>query len=206
MNPADRAGLTRRGLALERITLLWNVVGVAVLGWSAISARSVALAGFGLDSLIEIGASAVVLWELTGADESRQHRALRLIGGAFVALAVYIAVQGTVVLAGRHHARPSVAGIVWTGATAAVMLALSRAKSATGRALGDPVLQTEARVTLIDALLATAVLASLVLNALDGAWWADPLAGFVIVVYGLKEAGDIFRSPLRESLNQVGDP
>ena len=184
--------LLARGVNLERITLGWNVVGIVVLGWSAVAARSVALAGFGLDSLVEIGASTVVLWELSGIGEDRQRRALRLIGAAFVALAIYVAVQSTVVLITVHHAEHSVAGIVWTGATAGVMFGLAAGKARTGRALNNPVLETEGRVTLIDGLLATAVLVGLALNALLGAWWADPLAGFVIVFYGAKEAHAIF--------------
>src|SRR5690242_4624027 len=72
--------LLRRGFALEGITLAWNVVGVAVLAVAAARARSVALAGFGLDSLVEIGASTVVIWELSGTARDRQRRALRLIG------------------------------------------------------------------------------------------------------------------------------
>jgi len=74
--------LLRRGRMLALATLGWNVVGIVVLGLAALAARSVALAGFGVDSLIEIGASTVVLWELSGAGEARQRRALRLIGGA----------------------------------------------------------------------------------------------------------------------------
>lgn len=88
--------LRRRGLELEWVTLSWNVVGVVVLAVLAKSASSTALAGFGLDSLIEIGASTVVLWELSGTGEQRQRRALQLIGGAFVALAIYLLVQSTV--------------------------------------------------------------------------------------------------------------
>ena len=183
----------RRGLQLEYATLAWNVVGLAVLAWTAIAARSVALAGFGLDSLIEIGASVVVVWELTGIDERRQHRALRLIGGAFAALALYLLVQGIVVLVVRHHAGHSVAGIVWTALTALAMFALAWGKARTGRALGNFVLQTEGRVTLVDGILATAVLAGLVLNAALGWWWADPVAGFVLVYYALREFAAIMR-------------
>ena len=183
----------RRGLQLEYATLAWNVVGLAVLAWTAIAARSVALAGFGLDSLIEIGASIVVVWELTGIDERRQHRALRLIGGAFAALALYLLVQGIVVLVVRHHAGHSVAGIVWTALTALAMFALAWGKARTGRALGNFVLQTEGRVTLVDGILATAVLAGLVLNAALGWWWADPVAGFVLVYYALREFAAIMR-------------
>ena len=124
--------LLARGVNLERITLGWNVVGIVVLGWSAVAARSVALAGFGLDSLVEIGASTVVLWELSGIGEDRQRRALRLIGAAFVALAVYVAVQSIVVLVTAHHAGHSVAGIVWTAVTAGVMFCLAAGKARTG--------------------------------------------------------------------------
>ncbi len=189
---ASRATLLSRGVSLERATLGWNVAGVVVLGWSAVAARSVALAGFGLDSVIEIGASTVVLWELADSGRERQCRALRLIGIAFVVVAVYIAVQSTVALLTAHHAQPSVAGIVWTGLTAAVMFSLAAAKASTGRALNNPVLQTEGRVTLIDAVLASAVLAGLALNAALGVWWADPLAGYVIVFYAAREAREIF--------------
>jgi divalent metal cation (Fe/Co/Zn/Cd) transporter len=189
---ADDSELLRRGMALERITLAWNVVGIVVLAWAAIVARSVALAGFGLDSLVEIGASTVVLWELSGTDESRRNQALRLIGVAFVALALYIAVQSVIVLAAGYHPKHSAVGIVWTAITAAVMFGLATAKGRTGRALDNPVLITEGRVTFVDGLLATSVLLGLTLNATAGAWWADPLAGFVIVFYGLKEARAIF--------------
>lgn len=180
--------MLRRGLWLEAATLGWNLVGVLVLAVAALRARSVALAGFGLDSLIEIGASTVVVWELTGSgDLQRQRRALRLIGGAFLALASYLTVQGAVVLAGHRPPHPSAFGIAWTGVTCAVMLALAAGKARTGTALDNPVLQAEGRVTLVDAALAASVLAGLVLNAAFGWWWADPVAGFVLVGYGLTE-------------------
>jgi hypothetical protein len=143
----------------------WNVVGIVVLALTAWSARSVALAGFGLDSLIEIGASTVVVWELSGStDEARQRRALRLIGVAFTGLAAYLLVQSTVVLAIGHHPRHSPLGIAWTAVTAAVMFDLAAGKARTGQALDNPVLSTEGRVTLIDGLLAVAVLLGLALT------------------------------------------
>jgi hypothetical protein len=104
--PADsaaRGGLLRRGFALEFVTLAWNVAGIAVLAIAAVAARSVALAGFGLDSLVEIGASTVVIWELSGTGAERQRRGLRLIGYAFAALAAYLLAQSTVVLATGYH-------------------------------------------------------------------------------------------------------
>jgi divalent metal cation (Fe/Co/Zn/Cd) transporter len=183
-----RQRLLIRGRRLEWATLGWNVAGIVVLAIAAVTARSVALAGFGLDSLIEIGASTVVLWELADVAQQRQERALRMIGVAFAGLAVYLAVQSTVVLIVGYHPRHSVMGIAWTAVTAAVMFALAAGKSTTGAALGNPVLVTEGRVTSIDAVLATAVLIGLVLNAALGWWWADPAAGCVLVYYGAREA------------------
>src|SRR6266545_1299232 len=145
----NKAALLKRGLYLEYITLGWNVVGVGIVLIAAWRAGSVALAGFGLDSLIEIFASLVVVWELNDIAHERRRHALRMIGIAFLLLA-------------------------W-------------GKKVTGDALSNPVLKTEGRVTLVDALLAGAVLVGLVLNALFGLWWADPLAGLVIVYYGFKE-------------------
>ena len=187
-----RVGLLRRGFALEYATLAWNAAGILVLAIAAVAARSVALAGFGLDSLIEIGASMVVVWELSGAGEGRERRGLRLIGYAFAALAVYLLVQSTVVLAAGYHPRHSLLGIVWTAVTAAVMFALAAAKARTGRALGNPVLRTEGRVTMIDGILAAAVLGGLVLNTALGWWWADPAAGYVLVYYTAREVWEIF--------------
>ena len=191
--------LLRRGLALEWTTLGWNVAGLGVLAAAAVAARSVALAGFGIDSLIEIAASTVVVWELTGSgDRGRQRRALRLIGWAFVALAVYLLVQTVVVLATGFHPGTSTAGTVWTAATAVVMAALAAGKARTGRALNNPVLVAEGRVTAVDALLAAAVLVGLLLNAHLDWWWADPAAGLVIVGYAITE-GRALLLPSRES-------
>jgi len=189
---ALRSVLLRRGFALEYVTLAWNVAGIVVLAVAAISARSVALAGFGLDSLIEIGASTVVIWELSGTGAERQRRGLRLIGYAFAALAAYLLAQSTVVLVTGYHPRHSALGIIWTSVTAAAMFALASGKARTGRALDNPVLRTEGRVTMIDGILATAVLAGLAMNAGLGWWWADPAAGYVLVYYAAREVREIF--------------
>ena len=189
---ARHARLLSRGRKLEAATLCWNIVGVVVLAFAAVEARSVALAGFGLDSLIEIGASTVVLWELAGVNQERQRRAMRLIGSAFVALAVYLGIQSTVVLVVGFHPHHSPLGIIWTGVTAAVMFALAFGKARTGAALDNPVLQAEGRITMIDGILAAAVLVGLVLNAVAGWWWADPLAGYVLLYYAVREARESF--------------
>jgi len=191
-----RARLLRRGFVLEYVTLGWNVAGIIVLAIAAAAARSVALAGFGLDSLIEIGASIVVIWEPSGTGEDRQRRGLRLIGYAFTALAVYLLAQSTLVLAAGYHPGHSLAGIIWTAVTAVVMFALAADKARTGRALDNPVLRTEGRVTTIDGILAVAVLAGLVLNAALG-WWRRPRrrlrAGLLRRPRG---AGDLLRRAL----------
>jgi divalent metal cation (Fe/Co/Zn/Cd) transporter len=180
--------LRRRALRLEYATLVWNVVGSVIVLAAALAAYSVALAGFGLDSLIEILASLVVVWQLqdTGAAE-RERRALRIIGVAFLLLAAYISAQSIYVLVTAAHPGHSLAGIVWLALTAVAMFGLAAAKHRTGRALGNRVVQTEARVTLIDGLLATVVLLGLTLNAAAGLWWADPASALVIVYYGARE-------------------
>lgn len=170
------------------MTLAWNVLGMVVLAVAAVRAGSVVLGGFGIDSLIEIGASTVVLWELADAHHVRRQRALDLIGVAFVALAVYLAVQSSLLLVLGDHPGHSYLGIVWTAMTAVVMFVLARGKTVTGQALGNRVLQAEGKVTTVDGILAVAVLIGLALNAALGWWWADPAAAYVLVYYGAREA------------------
>lgn len=164
-------------------------LGTIVLVLAALAAGSVALPGFGVDSLIEIVASTVIVWQLKGGlGAGRERRALRIIAIAFVLLAVYIAVQTAATLSSDSHPGFSTLGIVWLALTVVTMLALASDKRNTGAQLRNPVLATEARVALIDAALAAAVLAGVVLNAAAGWWWADPASALVILVYGLREA------------------
>jgi divalent metal cation (Fe/Co/Zn/Cd) transporter len=182
-----RAALLTRGLRLEYATLGWNVVGAVVVLATAVAAHSVALAGFGLDSLIEIGASVIVVWQLRDATQHNERLALRLIGAAFFVLAAYVLAQAAYTLALGGPPGTSTVGSLWLAATLLAMLLLAWGKLRVGRQLGHAVLLTEARVTLVDAFLAGAVLVGLALNAAIGWWWADPLAGLVIVYYGLRE-------------------
>jgi divalent metal cation (Fe/Co/Zn/Cd) transporter len=192
--PDSNQGLLVLGRRLEWLTLSWNVVGVAVLAYASITARSVALAGFGLDSVIEIGASVVVLWELADVAQTRRHRATRLIGTAFVALSAYLALQSTFVLAVGFRPHHSPIGIAWTAVTALSMFGLAAAKAKVGAALNNPVLEAEGRVTLVDGVLATSVLTGLLLNSFLGWWWADPVAGYVLVYYAVREARATLRN------------
>ncbi len=183
-----RETLLRRGLRLEYATLAWNVVGCVVLLIAAIAASSVALAGFGVDSLIEIAASAVVVWQLKGASgDGRTQAALKVISIGFGLLAIYIAAQGAYTLASTSHPGRSTAGILWLALTVVAMLALAVGKRSTGARLGNPVLMTESRVTVIDGLLAAAVMVGVALNAAAGWWWADPISAFVIMLYAIRE-------------------
>lgn len=184
----SQTALLKRGLLLEYLTLGWNVVGVIIVIFAAFAARSVALAGFGLDSLLEIFASVVVVWQLTGVNQHRERMALRLIGIAFIALVIYIVAQLIYTFLTGTHAVTSVGGIAWIAATLIAMLLLAFGKRTTGQQLKNEVLLTEGRVTMVDAYLAGAVLVGLLLNALFGWWWADPLASLVIVYYGIREA------------------
>lgn len=195
----SQTALLKRGLLLEYLTLGWNIVGVVLVILAALAARSVALAGFGLDSLIEIFASVVVVWQLTGVNQHRERLALRLIGIAFIALVLYIVAQLFVTLLAGTHAATSIGGIIWIAATFLAMLLLAFGKRTTGQQLKNEVLLTEGRVTMVDAYLAGAVLVGLLLNALFGWWWADPLASLVIIYYGIREA----LHALRESTESV---
>jgi hypothetical protein len=117
--------LRKRGLCLEYITLGWNVVGTVIVAVAAIRARSVALAGFGLDSLIEIFASLIVVWQLTDVDDRREGVALRLIGTAFFGLAAYVTAQFAYTIASQTHPDQSRMGILWVSATVVAMLLLA---------------------------------------------------------------------------------
>ncbi len=188
LTPRRRALLRRRGLRLEYATLGWNAVEIGFLIAAAVAARSVALAGFALDSMIEIFASIVVVWNLRGtASAHDERRAVRMIGLAFFGLAAYIAVQGVVTLILGVHPNTSVPGIAWLAATCVVMLGLAAGKARTGAELTNPVLSAEARVTVVDGALAAAILLGLVLNAVAGWWWADLAAGLVLVASGIRE-------------------
>jgi divalent metal cation (Fe/Co/Zn/Cd) transporter len=191
---ADREALLRRGLRLEYATLGWNVAEVGFVSFAAVQARSVALAGFALDSCIEIFASLVVVARLKGGtDAAKERLATRRIGYAFFALAVYLTAQAIVTLVADIRPDSSPLGIAWLAATVIAMFSLALAKLRTGRALDHLVLQTEARVTMVDGALATAILIGLVLNAVLGWWWADVAGGFVVVAYGVREGLNAMR-------------
>jgi divalent metal cation (Fe/Co/Zn/Cd) transporter len=190
-----RGRLLRRGLRWEYLTLAWNVIGSGVVLTAAVITGSVALTGFGIDSLIEIGASVVVVRQLRQVSSSSEAKALRLIGAAFVALGAYLVAQAGYALASHAQPARSSGAMAWLAATVVVMVVLAVGKSRTGAALGNAVLQAEARVTAVDAGLAGAVLMGIVADAGFGWWWADPVAGLVIVAYAVSEARSLLVRP-----------
>lgn len=180
--------LLRRGLALEYATLGWNVIGMIVLAITALAAGSVALGAFGIDSLIEILASTMVVWQLKGTDSTdRTAPALRIIASRLLAW------RSTSLRSPRSfsasHPGHSVAGAVWLAVTALVMFALARGKADTGRRLQNK----QARITIIDGALATIILLGVVLNTSLGWWWADPTAALTLVLYAAREAQHTWR-------------
>ncbi len=193
VNTEKRSILIRYGLLLEYATLAWNVIEVGFLFYAAIKSGSVALAGFGIDSLIEIFASVIVVWQLKAIENRREKFAIKSVGIAFFCLAIYIIAQSLYVIITMSHPESSPLGILWLSMTVIAMLLLAKGKSIVGKQIQNRVLQKESKVTLIDASLAGAILIGLILNASLGWWWADIAASFILVYYGLKEGFQAFR-------------
>ena len=178
-------------MRLEYLTVAWNVLEVFFTIGLGIAAGSLALIAFGLDSLIEIFASSVVLWHLRGdGGKAKTRRAMGLVAVAFFGLAVFLlaaAVQGLV--SGRE-AEHSPLGIVYLAMTAVVMFTLSWRKRLLGASLANHPLEHEARITFLDGILATGVLLALIANLAFGWWWADPIAAALVGVAAIPEGLD----------------
>lgn len=180
-----RETLETRGLRLEYATIAWNAVEMLIAVGLGIAARSLALVAFGLDTMVELFASGVVVWHLRhpGRDSDRiTARALRLVAWAFFVLAIVVTVGAIWALVTEASPDESPLGIGYLALTAVVMLSLGAAKRATGRRLGSEPLEAEARMSIIDAALAFGVLIGLAANALFGWWWADPAAALLVAL------------------------
>lgn len=189
----DTRSLLQQGLWLEYATLGWNVAGTGIALWAGVQAHSLSLFGFGLDSAIEIFASVVVVWQLKALNTNTERFALKLIGSAFFALSLYLLVRASQVLLLQTHPQASIIGALWLAVTAIAMLLLAYGKRSVGRRIPNRVLQEEAIVTVIDGLLAFALLAGVLLDMYFGLWWADPLASLALVFFGAREALHIFK-------------
>jgi divalent metal cation (Fe/Co/Zn/Cd) transporter len=184
---AGVARLRRRGLGLEYASMAWMTAEAAVAVTAGVLASSIALVGFGLDSVIEFSAAAIVVWQLRGGGEERETRAVRLIGVTFFALALYLTVEGIRDLV--THARPgqSAAGLAVAGAALIVMPGLAVAKRRTGQALGNRTLIADSAETAFCAFTSAATLLGVGLNTWLGWWQADPAAALIIAALALRE-------------------
>ena len=188
----QRAVIARRGTLLSRITLAYNAAeGLLSIG-AGLLAGSIALTGFGVDSVIEVGSSLAALFRLRhDLDEERRERAeriaMRVVGVSFLLLAAYIAVDAGHALYVREAPEKSIPGLVITVLSVLVMPYLAREKRRVARALGSRALSADATQTSLCAYLSAIVLAGLLLNALFGWWWADPIAALAMVPIIAKE-------------------
>ena len=195
-----RDALEKRGLRLEYATIAWNAVEMVIAIGLGIAAQSLALVAFGLDTMVELFASGVVVWHLRhpGRDSDRvTAKALRLVAGAFFVLAAVVTIGAVSALATSSAPDESPLGIAYLAVTAAVMLSLGALKRTTGRRLGSEPLAAEARMSIIDAALAVGVLLGLAANTLFGWWWADPIAALLVAVAALREG--------RENLEEASE-
>ena len=183
---ASRPALVRRGLALNYLTIGYNVLEAVVALGAGIVSGSVALVGFGLDSVIEVTASGAAQWRLR-ADldalrrEGVERTTLRIIGWSFLALATYVVFDSANALLRREPPERSIVGLVLLALSAIVMPVLARAKRRVARAMTSRALEADAMQTSLCAYLSVIALAGVALNAFAGWWWADPVAALAMV-------------------------
>lgn len=173
----------RRGRRLEYLTLVWNSLEAVASLVAGLLAGSIALVGFGIDSVIEVSSGVILLWRLrAGEDAERRERlALRLVGVSFLALAAYVAYESVSNLVRHEPPEKTLPGIIIAAVSLVAMPLLARAKRRVARALNSGAMQADSRQTDICAYLSAILLGGLLLNFLLGWWWADPAAAMVMV-------------------------
>jgi len=194
--PQDRAALERRAKLLAWSGNAWHVVEFAIAVGAGIAAGSVALVGFGIDSVIESLAGGVIVWLFSGSrgsSHTAERRAQQLIAASYALLVLYIAVEATRDLLGSHHPEASWIGVGLAAFTAPTMPLLARAKRNVGRKLNSSATVSEASQNMICAYLSIALLLGLLANALLGWWWADPISALAIAAIAAKEGVDSWR-------------
>jgi divalent metal cation (Fe/Co/Zn/Cd) transporter len=188
--------LERRARLLAWTGNGWHLVEFAVALGAGIAAGSVALVGFGLDSLIEVAAAGVVIWLFSGgrgSSPAAERRAQQLVAASYALLVAYIGVEAVRDLVGAHHPAASWVGIGLAAFTAPTMPLLARTKRRIGHQLGSSATVSEAGQNMICAYLSLALLVGLLANALAGWWWADPVAALVIAGIAAKEGVESWR-------------
>jgi divalent metal cation (Fe/Co/Zn/Cd) transporter len=190
----DRARLGRRAQLLAGASVAYNVVEAVVAVTAGLAAGSVALLGFGLDSVVEVSSGLVILWQFRARlPESRERQALRLMALSFFALAAYVGVESVRALVSGAEPDASPVGIGLAVASLVVMPYLSWAQRRTGRALGSRAVVADSTQTLLCTYLSAVLLVGLLLNAALGWGWADPLAGLVIAAVAVREGRAAWR-------------
>jgi divalent metal cation (Fe/Co/Zn/Cd) transporter len=198
--PAGRLAFTRKLVLERRVRLVvsaviaYNVVEAAVAILAGRAASSLALVSFGLDSCVEVLSAAAIAWQFAGRDpEAREKVALRTVAIAFFAVAGYVTVSSLLTLSGWQSAEESRVGIVLAAVSLVVMPMLSWIERRTGRELGSASVVADSKQTLLCTYLSAVLLAGLVLNALLGWSWADPLAALVIAGFAVREGVEAWR-------------
>ena len=200
MTPAppaeDRAALVRRARLLAWVGVGWHVIEAAIAILAGLAASSIALIGFGADSLIESAAGFIVLWRFAAvrsASAGAERRAQQLIAISFYVLAAYIAIEATRSLIGSDEPATSWVGIGLAAFTAATMPPLAIAKARVGAKLNSSATTSEGRQNMLCAYLSLGLLAGLGANALLGWWWADPVTALAIAAIAVREGRDAWR-------------
>jgi divalent metal cation (Fe/Co/Zn/Cd) transporter len=188
----DRASLVRRGRRLEYFTIGYNSLEGLIALVAGLMAGSIALVGFGFDSLIEVTSGSALLWRLhLDADEARRERVeavtLRIVGVLFLLLAAYVSYDSIKSLIWRERPRESIPGIILAIASVIVMPLLVRAKRKVARGIKSAALMADSKQTELCTYLSAILLAGLLLNAFFGWWWADPVAALIMVPIIVKE-------------------
>jgi divalent metal cation (Fe/Co/Zn/Cd) transporter len=183
---SDRAKYVKRGLNLEYATIVYNSLEGLIALIAGVFAGSIALVGFGVDSVIEVTSGFGLVWRLhSDWDQTKRERverlSLRIVGFCFLALAIYVGVDATTSLVHSEAPRESIPGIVLAIASLIVMPLVARAKRRVAVRLGSAALTADAMQTELCAYLSAILLGGLLLNALLGWWWADPVAALIMV-------------------------
>ena len=196
MPPGERERLQRRARLLAWGGIGWHIIEFGIALGAGIAAGSIALIGFGADSLIEAFAGFVVVWLFTGSrlrSDGAERRAQRLIAASFFVLAAYVTVESIRDLIGGHHPGASWVGVGLAAFTAPTMPLLARAKRQVGERLNSSATVKEGAQNMLCAYLSVALLIGLLVNAVAGWWWADPIAALAIAAVALREGRESWR-------------
>lgn len=185
----SRSHHVRRGRLLEYFTLAWNLLEAVIAIGSGVIAGSISLVGFGVDSVIECMSGGILVWRLGDGEhgESRERIALKLVGVSFLLLAAYVAFEAVKSLIYREAPNASYVGIAIAALSLIVMPLLARAKRKVAANLNSRAMKADSRQTDLCAYLSAILLGGLILNATVGWWWADPIAGLIMVPIIAKE-------------------